>query len=735
MKFKIAKIFFISLFIFSLLSTDTIVFADDNTNWEQYYKDQLEKLTEESKDREEQSIKNESKPNIKLVSPATFSVNAGNKLSIDLELQNITTYTANNIYVQASLASSDDMPFTLKFLNSSNYIAALGAKSKATVQLVVDVDSLAEAKRYDINLEYSYINSYKEAFTGKDTLNIKVENTAIVPKVTISDFRLSKDSIEAEEIIELTATLKNLGKQPASDVQLTVDGLSTDTISITNNANSLFYDKLEPESSSTIIFNISAAKDIKEGNYPLTFKITYKDSAAKEYTSEQKYFVKVKGKAEEEKPFLQIQNLTVPSEASLVGENFVIHLDIVNNGKEEAKNVKVSTDYGTDGAIIPKSTSIQLVNSLAAGDSAGFDFTFAATSTAKSQNYPISFKLEYEDGTKDDAGATKIISYSQYTGINISNPEADKKESEEDEPKSIPKIIISKYSCDPIMVKAGEEFNLHMTFTNTHSEKKVSNIKIFFSVPAESKTGNIFIPVDSSNTFYIDEIAPKGSVNKDIRLFAMPDAEPKTYDLIVNFDYEDETGALPAATETIGINVKQPTKLETSDIYIPDTGNVGEPIPISFSLYNTGKVTLSNLRVRITGDFDTQNSDTYYGNFESGNNEYYDGTIIPNASGKQNGQLVISYDEPNGERKEDIREISLSVADAPQMDAFAEGMPLDENGMPMDMSKMQNPQKSIKDYMKSPWTWVAIIAVVVIIGVALKFIKRRKQQKGMDLDD
>lgn len=735
MKFQIAKIFFVSLFIFSLLSTNTIVFADDNTNWEQYYKDQLEKLTEESKDREQESIKNESKPNIKLVSPATFSINAGDKLSIDLELQNITTYTANNIYVQASLASSDDMPFTLKFLNSSNYIAALGAKSKATVQLVVDVDSLAEAKRYDINLEYSYINSYKEAFTGKDTLNIKVENTAIVPKVTISDFKLNKDSIEAEEAVELTATLKNLGKQPASDVQLAVDGLSTDTISITNNANSLFYDKLEPESSSTIIFNISAAKDIKEGNYPLTFKITYKDSTAKEYTSEQKYFVKVKGKSEEEKPFLQIQDLTVPSEASLVGESFVIHLDVVNNGKQEAKNVKVSTDYGTDGAIIPKSTSIQLVNSLAAGDSVGFDFTFAATSTAKSQNYPISFKLEYEDGTKDDAGANKIISYSQYTGINISNPEADKKESEEDEPKSIPKIIISKYSCDPIMVKAGEEFNLHMTFTNTHSEKKVSNIKIFFSVPAESKTGNIFIPVDSSNTFYIDEIAPKGSVSKEIRLFAMPDAEPKTYDLIVNFDYEDETGALPAATETIGINVKQPTKLETSDIYIPDAGNVGEPIPISFSLYNTGKVTLSNLRIRITGDFDTQNSDSYYGNFESGNNEYYEGTIIPNASGKQNGQLIISYDEPNGERKEDIREISLSVADMPQMDAFAEGVPLDENGMPIDMNKMQNPKKNIKDYIKSPWTWAAIVAIVVIIGIAIKFIKRRKQQKGMDLDD
>jgi len=729
---KINKMFLISLIIFSILNINITIFADGDTNWEQYYKDQLEKLTQESIDREEESIKNESKPNIKLISPATFSAEAGNKLNIKLEIQNITTYTANNIYIQASLASSEDLPFTLEFLNSSNYIAALGAKSKATIELLIDVDPLAEAKRYDINLEYSYINSYKESFTGKDTLNIKVENTAIVPKVTISDFKINKESINPEETVELSATIVNTGKQPASDVQLTVDGLSADTLSITNNTNSITYDKLEAEATDNIIFNISAAKDIKEGNYPITFKITYKDNSAKEYTSEQKYFVKVNAKEEEEKPFLQIQNLIVPTEAVLVGESFVVHLDIANSGKGEAKNVKVSADYGTDGAVIPKSTSIQLINTLEAGATAGFDFTFAATSTAKSQNYPISFKLEYEDGTEDDSGAAKVESYSQYTGINVTNPEADKKESEEDEPKSIPKIIISKYSCDPMMVKAGEEFNLYMTFTNTHSQKKVSNIKIFFSVPAESKTGNIFIPVDSSNTFYIDEIAPKGNVSKQIRLYAMPDAEPKTYDLIVNFDYEDETGALPAATETIGINVKQPTKLETSDIYIPDSGNVGEPIPISFSLYNTGKVTLSNLRIRITGDFDTQNSDSYYGNFESGNNEYYEGTIIPNASGKQNGQLIISYDEPNGERKEDIREISLSVAEIQPMNTFSD-VPLDENGMPIDMT--QNQQKSIKDYLKSPISWGVIVAVIIAIIVLIKFIKRRKQQKGMDLDD
>lgn len=721
--------------IFAMMGTSIVSASDTDINWEQYYKEQAEKLTQESRDKEQESIRAESKPNIKLVSSSTFSANAGETIKLDLRIQNITPYTAQNLFIQANHANSESMPFTIKFLNSTNSFHVLGGKSVADIELSLDIDPLAESKRYDINLEYSYINSYGDSFTGKDIINVKVENTAIVPKVTISDFKLSSESIKAEQSVELSAILKNLGKQPASDVQLTVDGLSTDTLSITNNANSLLFEKLDEMSENKITFNIAAAKDIKEGNYPLTFKITYKDSAAKEYTSEQKYFIRVVGTPKDEKPFLQIQNLSVPSETFVVGQNFVLHLDVVNNGKNEAKNVKVSSEYGTDGAVVPKSTSIQLVNTLAAGATAGFDFTFAATSTAKSQNYPISFKLEYEDGSKEDSGEPKIISYTQYTGVNISNPEADKKESDEDEPKSIPKIIISKYSCDPVMVKAGEEFKLHMAFTNTHSIKKVSNIKIFFSAPAESKTGNIFIPVDSSNTFYIDAISPKGTVEKDVRLFAMPDAEPKTYDLIVNFDYEDETGSLPATTETIGINVKQPTKLETSDIFIPDTGNIGEPISIGFSLYNTGKVTLNNLRVRIVGDFDTQNSDNYFGNFESGSNDYYDGVIIPTASGKQSGQLIISYDEPNGERKEDIREINLSVAEAPPMEAFSpDGVPLNPDGTPMNIA-MGEQKKDFKFYLKSPVFWIAIVLSVVVIVFTVKFIKRRKRQKGMDLDD
>ncbi len=56
------------------------------------------------------------------------------------------------------------------------------------------------------------------------------------------------------------------------------------------------------------------------------------------------------------------------------------------------------------------------------------------------------------------------------------------------------------------------------------------------------KSGNVFTPVDSSNTFYYDSIAPKGTVSKTMTLYTVPSAQPKTYTLTVNFEYEDESG-------------------------------------------------------------------------------------------------------------------------------------------------------------------------------------------------
>jgi hypothetical protein len=171
-----------------------------------------------------------------------------------------------------------------------------------------------------------------------------------------------------------------------------------------------------------------------------------------------------------------------------------------------------------------------------------------------------------------------------------------------------------------------------------------------------AKTGNIFTPVNSSNTFYFDSIGPKGTAEKTIRLYTVPDAQPKTYTLTVNFEYEDANGTEYTATELLGINVKQPTEIELGETYIPEMMEIGGYINVSFEFYNTGKVDVSNLMIRLDGDVESSSKSMYYGTFESGNTEYYDNGFSIINEGTNNVKLIVSYDDPSGEHIEIVKD-------------------------------------------------------------------------------
>ncbi|MGN1231573.1 MAG: COG1361 S-layer family protein, partial [Anaerotignum sp.] len=352
-------------------------------------------------------------------------------------------------------------------------------------------------------------------------------------------------------------------------------------------------------------------------------------------------------------------------------------------------------------AVVPKSASMKTISALAPGASTRQSFTFAGTAASTSQNYAIQFTVEYT------SGGTATTTFKQFAGVNVSNPDKD-----EDENKSKPKIIVSNYECNPLIVMAGEEFDLNLTLMNTHRDKAVKNIKMFLTLAEETsseteKSGNIFTPVNSSNTFYFDSISPKGTVDKSLRLYVVPDAQPKTYTLTVNFEYEDGKGTEYTATELLGINVKQVTELQIDEFTVPEMVEQGMPVTVAFSYYNTGKVTLNNLMIKVEGDVDCPNRNTYIGNLESGNSDYFETTFTPNGVGEVPVSIIISYEDPSGETVEERRDLVLNVTE-PFIPEDMEGM---EENPPMDMKNI-----------------AAGIGLVILLAAALAvFVKKQKE--------
>lgn len=631
-------------------------------------------------------------PELSVMDGGLYTVQAGKENEIKVKLRNTSGYGAYDISVLPKYVDLDSTPFTISYPKGEGKVFNVPATGEKTLTFIVDVAEVAAAKTYGVDLVMSYFNSDDVKVEATKTIYIKVTNTTGTYSYNLEGFTSTPSSIPRGGSGTIGATLKNLSSVDMINVEIALEGLDPSGISTTG-SNIIKYNKVEKGTEKKFSFNVFASASLGAGNHPVKYVITYNDELGNSYKDEYTHFVGVGGIGGE--TTVEIKNVAEPTGYYGVNENFVLTLDVVNTGTAEADGVVVSASEGS-GAIVPKSLSKVSVGKLKAGEKKTVSFTMAATEAAKSQNYSIRITVEYDKG-----GTTE--SYDQYAGVNIENGDGG---------SSKPKIIVSKYESDPLIVMAGEEFDLNLSLLNTNSAKSVQNIKMFLTLSEETssdstKTGNIFTPVNSSNTFYFDSIAPKESVDRSIRLYTVPDAQPKTYTLTVNFEYEDSQGKEYTATELLGINVKQPTEIEIGEIYIPQSLEVGGMVSLSFELYNTGKVSLNNLMIKLDGDIDTSTKSTYYGTFDSGNTEYYDNYFSILNEGTNTFKLIVSYDDPSGEKIEDVREYTIEgIAPYIPDDMMTEPMPEENNGSAIGL---------------------IVIIVIAAAGIAI-FIKKSKNE-------
>jgi hypothetical protein len=388
-------------------------------------------------------------------------------------------------------------------------------------------------------------------------------------------------------------------------------------------------------------------------------------------------------------------------------ENFLLSFDVENEGESIVRNVKVSIK-GDEG-LISMSPDVRILEEMKPGQKEKLEFMLHADDEVKTKNYNILITLEYEGKGKENH------TVNQYAGVYVNG-----------ESKLItPKIIINNYNFEPKVVRAGEEFDLDLTFMNTSSSREVKNIKIFLTgIDSDEKGDVVFTPVGSSNTFYIDTIKPKGTVQRSIVMYTIPDAQPKYYNITANIEYQDEEGTEYKASELIGIPVIQQSKLDASQIELPSEVFIGEPVPLSLQYYNKGKTKLTNLMIKVEGDFFIENGEAFIGNFESGYSDYFEAMITAQKPGTTEGKVVFTFEDPSGQELTYEREFSINAIEMPPMEMPGEMMPEPES---LKDKVMNNTIKN-----KFFWAGVAVFAAAVVTAVKLI---RKKRRKGLELDE
>ncbi len=660
----------------------TIHYSIDNENFslDDYVSIPQAKPTEIKEEKPEEPIdKTALKPNLALIGNRTTNAKAGERLNLDLRLKNTSDARAYNI--SASLNIDEDSGI---FIAGSGLdeISSLSSGDDKRLSYRIEVDEFTQEKTYPLKVNIDYYNKYDIHFSKEETVYVRVKGDGQDKQVVIEELTfLPEGDIKPGDQFMARFKVKNLSLIPVRDLDLSLEGLSKDGFTLASGTNKKTISLMPGRKTEYISFPIRASRKISSGNHPLKLKISYKNLRGNNLEAEEEFFLPIKRDSMQNSSLI-MENMKAPRLIS-AGSKAQVSFSLRNRGQTRAMNIKAIAELADLEGLIPSSPTTLKEDSLDPGESKTFVFNFDSTKKSASKNYPINIKVSYTDNLAGD----EDYELDQTFLIFLDNPALEEKDG--DGKKSKPKLIIDKYSFSTNMVEAGQNFEMKLSFYNTNKSKSVSNIKIFLTSEENvsegentpSSSSSVFTPVNSSNTFYIDHIPPKGRVEKSITMFTIPNAAAKTHVITANLEYEDGDFDEYKAEELIGVPVVQKSKLEISEINFPTTAFTGEEISISSEFYNKGKSTLYNMLVRMEGNFQSENSTNYIGNFQPGTSEFFEASIFPEMPGLLEGKLIFSFEDSRGEEQVIEEPFSIQVEEGMMDDDFPEEPMEDQGGI------------------------------------------------------
>lgn len=494
----------------------------------------------------------------------------------------------------------------------------------------------------------------------------------------------------------------------------------------------MVFDNSEPKN---LTLNLTADKSMKDGVYAIPLKISYKyDNTVNVSvkTDEVTAYIRVleADGTQEGNGKLLIESYKLDRAQVGEGQSFKLAITVANKSDSDYNNVQVSLDgLTTAGLTTDNMLNVQTIPAVKKGESQTVTFALKANDKMETGSYEIAINVS-TDGAESSSDGTS--SGAQSISAKIFVPVKGSKVSEEDKSNaSKPQIIIESYDYGGMSVVGGQEFTLKMTFRNTSRDVAIENMKMTVGNPASENDSDVaaFTPAKSSNTFFIEKIAPNESFSREIALYPKADASPKSYGVRISYKYEaviDNARQELTDEETISIPLTQPDRFEVSDITLYGPIYMGDSASLSASYVNKGKSAVYNLSVKLEGEnFTSGDMDTYIGNVESGSSDSFDTTLNPEAPGTITGKAIFTYEGPDGSAQTVEKEFSCEVMEMPSYD--------ENPGGEMPMEPIPEESEGMPTWAK--WAigagCVAAVVVLVIVGKKLK----ERKQRLLDLED
>lgn len=597
-------------------------------------------------------------PRVVLVTPQNIALEPGESQDIVITLRNVGTLALQSLFTTA--ATSAGSPFTVEFLDNTNSISRLNANQQRAMTMRITVNENASPENYSITLSHFFQDPQRRPQTSTSTINVRIGGITGTPNVRLTNFQnMHAGTLAPGQTFTVSANIQNLGTATARDIQInTPNNMLPEHFVFIESPDSLnraAFDTMAVGYSSMLNFVFRVDRDAGTGAYPINFVITATDESGETIPPVTiPFIVNVEAPDDDDLPNLEVRDMQSPTGMVNVDQNARISFYLFNNGETEARNIRVTATPPT--GIAPAAGGVtQVIPSLAPGESRQVTFNFRPESASRTQSYTIRFEAVFQLGRTGESETMPI-----YAWFNVNNPDQD----DDDTHTQIPIVIVSEHNIYPTTPRAGEEFEMTITFRNTNATRTINNMRVRLE---EQRTTNIggnqnqqthfagLTPIGGSNTLFIDSIPPRGEVTKVLRFTTSADATPGTHNLEISYNYQCPDGTFPTQNDDVLISfpVAQVMRLELAEVNIPESTSVGSSVWFSFRIINNGRVNLSDMRVRLEGPFDNSEAGGEDGMFITPINAQrfanFEGRFMPFESGMQRGYFIVSGADNTGE--------------------------------------------------------------------------------------
>lgn len=644
-------------------------------------------------------------------------IEAGSSSIVSVSLVPVTSTQAAR--VTGKISSSDPSIVVENYFEQESFGAA------PSFSFFVSAPVTAPDGTYELTLTtnmYDQMGTY--IGSGSYNVPVRVVNNLNTSGLTFASYSTEFEVVAPGDEFMLVFTLKNNTGVDLEDVKVTLPGLSESkfvfdggftykTVDIANGeTTSVAFDLIACDGISSVRETISALAEYSIGGD------VYNASSDIIISCEPREMGSESGELD-----LTMIDYTVSSNRIRPDRVFTLSVTLKNSSDKDIEKARLSV-LNLDGMKFAVNEGLTYS-----------DFSIGAGETKK-----ISFELIGCDGISSTREVLPVeISYGNVNSVVYCTLSCKPEENAQQDTTEVfaPNIIINEYDFGGEFVVAGTKFPLTITFENTSSEAVIENLKITINGASSSIDGGIaFSAANSANSFFFEKIDTKATDSVTLEMLAKADATPNSYPIDISFSYEYTVNGkryqAPTVRETINIPLQQEDRLVVNEPYYPNyVVFVGESCYVSASLVNMGKSGVYNVTASLRGEgFDMQESSYYIGNIESGREEYYDAEFFPNIAGDINIELVVTYEDANGNQKEKVIPFIVSAQEMYVEDDMMWEEPIYDEGM-----MMEGP---VEESSLPSWIWYAVgggagLVILIVIIVVVK--KKRESSLGVDEDD